>query len=160
MARDQAEIEKSIREQFPIAFGETAVVDAEVYRVKRNALVDYALAVTGPFLSAETVRYQSILLYVSLIFIALHLFKAVSFKLGEVTIVVDRGFLLLYALFIAVIAAAFLIKAYVDFQRNRFTRAKNAEAIVDMQMVILTGQTKLNIETHFYLQTFDDIGAV
>src|SRR5262245_43419803 len=159
MARAEAEIERLIREEFPIVFGDASAIDKEEYRSKRNALADLGLAITGPYLSPETVRYQSILLYMSLIFVALHLFKVVSFKLGEVATVVDGRLLLMYALLIAVVAATFVLKAHVDARRTFFMRVKNSEALKDIVTVLDEAQEKLNIEHYYFRQAFDDMIA-
>jgi hypothetical protein len=49
MARDQAEIERAIREELPIIFGEAEAVDDGVYISKRNAATEYAMTVVAPF---------------------------------------------------------------------------------------------------------------
>jgi hypothetical protein len=71
----QAEIEQSVRSNFPIIFGQSESVDTDVYLKKFRSLVNFAATATKPFMRAETTRYQSILLYVSLVFVSISLLE-------------------------------------------------------------------------------------
>jgi hypothetical protein len=115
----KAEIEQSIRNQLPIIFGEKDSVDRDAFLQKYNALVDYAAAVSAPFLGSETIRYQSMLLYVSLLFLAVRLFRIGQIKIGESPVPVDRNLLVIYALLIVDVSRSGCETAKFSFCRTR-----------------------------------------
>src|SRR5215831_12037578 len=101
--KTQAEIEQSIRDNLPIIFGGKDSVERQAFKQKYDALVDYAASVSAPFLGPETVRYQSMLLYLSLIFLSLNLFKIGQIKFSEMLFNVDKKFVIFYSIFIGTI---------------------------------------------------------
>lgn len=145
MAQDSGEIEQSIRNGLPILFGEAETVDSSLYLAKRKAATEYAIAATGPFLTSETIRYQSILLYVSLVYITVSLFKVGTFKLGDAMISVDHRFSILYGCFILAMAAIFVTKSYVDYSRVQFTREKDDHAFAELSELISLGNLRKTV---------------
>jgi hypothetical protein len=154
----QAEIERSITSNLSLIFGESETVDYSAFRQKYNALVDYAAAVTAPFLGPETIRYQSMLLYLSALFISISLFRIPGLKIGDSVVSVDRKLLVVYAIFILTVIAIFLIKAYVDYQRAHFVRAKNEEVQLELRELMSVGLLRKHIQEYFWLEIFDTIG--
>ena len=53
MTRDKEELEAMVREQFPLIYSMQDPVEADAYASRRNALIDYATAVSAPWLSTE-----------------------------------------------------------------------------------------------------------
>ena len=156
--RTQAEIEQSIRDNLPIIFARSESVDRRAFLEKYNALVDYATTVSQPFLTAETTRYQSILLYVSLIFVSVSLFQIGNVKIGESLVSVNRRFLVIYTIFIAAITLIFLLKVHLDSERARLVRSRNAESYNELDQLLSIGRLKKSIQEYFWLEVFDVIG--
>jgi len=156
--RAKEEIKESIRGNLPIVFGKVDPVDPKAFRERFSAAVDYLLAISEPFLKPETIRYQSILLYVTLIFLSLSLLRIGKVKIGEDVVSVDHRLLVVYTLFIVGVAAIFLIKAFVDFQRARVARNKNAHVMEDSTRLIEIGSFRRSIQQYFWRQIFDAIG--
>lgn len=159
MPQDPSDIERRIRTQFPISFGDADAVDDKIFQAALNDATEYALAATGPYLGAEAIRYQSMLLYISLIFISLKIFAIGDFKWVDHPISVDGKFLWLYASFMAAVALIFLIKCYVDDQRNRLLRAKNSHLLPELKHLLDIATLRIQIENYFWIQVFDTIGA-
>ena len=111
-----------------------------------------------PFLTPETIRYQSTLLYVSLIFVSVSLFQLGNIKIGENLVSVNRRLLVIYTIFIALITLIFLIKAYVDTQRALFARNRNDEVVNELRQFMAVGLQKKHIQEYFWLEVFDVIG--
>lgn len=158
MPRDPSELEGLISHAFPITFGYAQEVDEDDYIAKRNAVTDYATAVTGPFLSTETVRYQSMLLYLSFIYLSIKLFNLGHFKLSGDSIIIDKHFLILCAILMVMITTLFLFKSYVDYLRTRFVREKNDHVISDLTKLISIGQLRGRIQFYFWQRLFYGIG--
>jgi hypothetical protein len=156
------EIEQSIRNNFSIIFGKSDPVDFGAFQRKYNALVDYAATVSAPFLGAETIRYQSMLLYVSVLFLSVSLFWIGRIRIGESLVSVDRNLLVIYAVFIGAVIVVFLTKAYVDYQRARFVRARNDEvldeAVSELQGLITIAFLRRRIQQYFWQELSDAIG--
>lgn len=153
--RTQAEIEHSIRENLPIIFGKSESVGLSTFVEKYNHLLDYATAVSEPFLRADTIRYQSILLYVSLIFISLSLFQFGTIKVFENVLSVNRQLLVIYTIFIGAMTVIYLIKAYTDFQRAHIVRSRDnqvIELINEMSESAITGVLKERIQMYFWYE--------
>lgn len=158
MLNTQAEIEQSVRSNLPIIFGQTDSVDRETFQQKYNALVDYATAVSAPILGPETIRYQSMLLYISLLFLSLRMFRIPQVKIGDQPVSVDSRLLVIYAIFIGAIIVVFLTKAYVDYQRAHFVRTRNDQAVLELQVLLNVGLARRNIQNYFWFEIFDAIG--
>jgi hypothetical protein len=67
-------------------------------------LLDYAIAVSGPFLGTETIRYQSMILYLTLLLLAAKVLQVNEFKFGEHIVAVDQNVFVMYEVLVAVIA--------------------------------------------------------
>lgn len=152
------EIEKTLRTQLPIIFGKKDAVDFVEFRKKYNELIDYALANTEPFLKAETVRYQSILLYTSLIFLSIKYLSILKIKIDSVEVEVSAKLLIAYSVFIGMVALIFLTKAMVDSRRARLLKEKNSDRISELKNLISAGWLKKTIQQHYWLKIFDEIG--
>lgn len=155
--KTKAEIQELIRNNLPIVFGKTESVESDAFRKKYEAMIDYATAVSGPFLGTETIRYQSMLLYVSLLFLSVSLFRIANIKIGESAIAVDRKLLVIYAIFIGVVALVFLTKAHMDYRRASFVREKG-QAYTELRELMVIGLLRSRIQECFWLETFDTIG--
>jgi len=156
--RTQADVEQSIRNQLPILFGKKSAVDTQRYLEKRKAVAEYATAVSEPFLNEQTLRYQSMLLYISLIFVSVHLLNIAKLKIEGQDITVDTRLLALYSILIGLIAIIFVIKAYVDRKRAYFVRGTNDHAILELRELIGVGLVKKQIQHYFWLEIYDAIG--
>jgi hypothetical protein len=154
----QAEIEQSITKHLAILFGGNDSVESQAFIQKYNALVQYVANVSAPFLGPETVRYQSMLLYFSLIFLVLNLFRVGKIKLSEILFTVDKRFLIFYGIFMGAITVIFLSKAYVDYQRARLVRSQNVEASAEVRELITIAMLRKHIQQFFWLEIFDAIG--
>jgi hypothetical protein len=156
--RSQAEIEKSIRGSLPILFRTADAVDGSKLREKYNELVDHAAAVSEPFLRAETVRYQSILLYVSLLFLAVRVFRVSHLIQSGNEIPLDGKFLGIYSTFIAAVIVIFSLKAYVDYQRSRFVWSKTDDLVHQARELIMCGVLTMRVQQYFWQELVDLIG--
>ncbi|MDO6414277.1 hypothetical protein Q4F19_07770 [Sphingomonas sp. BIUV-7] len=149
MARDKDELEARVRAQFPLVFSLKDPVDNEAYAVRRNALVDYATAVSVPPLSVETVRYQTMLLTSALVFVSFGLLDVASFKLADATIALDWKAFLLFGMFVFGVGAIFSFKAWVDYDRAGFSRTKNDTAILEVRNLIAVAQISERVEQYY-----------
>jgi hypothetical protein len=154
----EAEIKQSIRNDLAILFGDSEPTDLRVFREKYNRLVEYATAVSAPFLGPETIRYQSMLLYVSVLFLSISLFKLGGIKVFDTVLSVDHKLLVAYEVFIGMVIVIFLVKAYVDYLRARFTRSRNAGVGSELAALMSAGLVKRHIQHYFWLEIFDAIG--
>jgi hypothetical protein len=154
----KVELEKSIRDNFSIIFGLSESVARDVFLLKYNAFLDSAAAVSASVLGPETIRYQSMLLYVSAFFVSVSLFRLGKIKVFDNLISVDRRLLVIYAVFIGGIIVVFLIKAYVDYQRARFLRSRHQQVTTELRELIAVGLSKRHIQEYFWLELFDAIG--
>src|ERR1700722_10568087 len=150
----EAEIKQSIRNDLAILFGESEPTDLRVFREKYNRLVEYATAVSAPFLGPETIRYQSMLLYVSVLFLSISLFKLGGIKVFDTVLSVDHKLLVAYEVFIGMVIVIFLVKAYVDYLRARFTRSRNAGVGSELAALMSAGLVKRHIQHYFWLEIF------
>jgi hypothetical protein len=103
-------------------------------------------------------RYQSSLLYVSLIFISVNLLKLGNIKISENLLTVYRRLLVVYTIFIALLMIIFLIKAYIDTQRAHFVRRRNDQSYVELQQIMTVGRQKRVIQEYFWFELFDVVG--
>lgn len=154
----QTEIENTIRAGLPLLFGSTDSSSDSEFRTKFDALVDYATKVSEPILKPDTIRYQSMIVYWTLIFLTLQFLEIGRYKVGDAMITVDGRFVALYTTFLFAVGIIFLVKAYIDYQRSDFVRTKNATAISDLQTLMTIGWAKRMIQEHFWDETFDRIG--
>ena len=155
----QEQIASAVRESLPYSFGRAETVDRGLYMKKHDALVAHATAVSKAPLSSETLRYQSMLLYTTLVFVGVYLFKVKELKVADYAITVDRRMLLVYSVFMAAVTAVFLLKAYVDIQRNKFVLSKSPRAYSELQELIQVGILKRRVQEYFWFELFDVIGA-
>lgn len=156
--RKQVEIEKSIRDSLPIIFGKSESIDRGTFLEKYNEFVDYAIAVSQPFLTAETIRYQSILISTSLIFVSVSLFQIDKFKIVESEVSVNHRFLVIYTIFIAAITLIFLSKAHFDHQREKLVRSRYPTSYKELQNLLFIGQEKKRIQEYFWQEVSNVIG--
>ena len=117
----EEEIKGLVRNNLPLLFGE----EDDWSFPAEGAVADHSAALSAPVLSDETIRYQSMLLYVSALFLAVTAFKIREIKLGDNPILVDRSLLIIYAIFIAVVILIFCIKVSLDYQRASFIATKS-----------------------------------
>src|SRR5262249_34214997 len=113
---------------------------------------DYATAVSAPILGVDTVRYQTLLLTLSLLFVSMRFFRFNTVKIFDALVVVDRPLLVIYATFIAAVALLFLIKAYVDYKRAKLTRKKNAEVAYEVPYLIRMRMLRKQFQNYFWTE--------
>jgi len=154
----QSHIEHLVRSKLPIAFGKSEFFDPDSFENNLDPLVDYATKVSEPFLRPETIRYQSILLYVSFIFVSINLFSISKVKIGDSFVYADWKLLLFYKFFIATITILFILKSSVDYERAKFTRRKNIQAFPNAVELINDSLIKRDIQNYFWLEIYDAIG--
>ena len=155
--RAQSDIEMSIREHLPVLFGKTAVVSGDEYNEKLEDLIEHASSASEPFLGAETLRYQSILLYASLILASVNIFKLSKVKIGDSFVSVDKHLLLIYAGFLAGIALMFLLKVFIDYERVKLRREKRAGAIIKIHELNISAIHIRTVQAHFWKMLSDRI---
>lgn len=151
-------IKSSLREGLSIVLGRVNSVDHAEFNKRFQLLVDSAAARSAPVLGAETVRYQGILLYASLIFVSVALFAIRTIKIGDTPISVDHHLLLFYAVFIAIISIVFVVKAYMDYQRAIFTGITNVAAMTETRHLVEIALLKRRIQSYYFLEFFDAVG--
>lgn len=152
------EIKESIVSNLALIFGESKAVDPRTFREKYNSLVENAGAVSAPFLGPETIRYQTMLLSLSVLFISISLFRIGGIKIGDTVVSVDSKLLVIYAVLIFLVIVIFLIKARLDFQRALFVRERNANTTSELRELIGLGMLMKRIQEYFWLEISDAIG--
>jgi hypothetical protein len=156
--RSKEDIKQSIRGNLPILFGKSGVAAPKIVQEKFAALNDSVLAVLEPFLKPETIRYQSILIYSTLIFLSFSLLRIEKFKFGEGVVVVDQRLIHVYMAFMIGVAIIFIIKIYVDLGRARLARKKNLRVVDELTQWLRITISRKTIQHYFWLQIFDQIG--
>jgi hypothetical protein len=151
-------IEQRLRDHFPILFNQTTSFDQKEYRREFKTFIDDAISVSNPILGAEAIRYQSILLYVSLAFAAVYFLDIKHLKFVDVEVAVSRELFIIYAGFIGLISLAFSCKAWFDFQRWNLIRRKHSDAAENLQELVGLGLARKQLENHYWGKTFDMIG--
>lgn len=154
----EAEIKDSLLQNLGLVLGESEAVASSTFRAKYNSLVDGAIAVSAPFLSPDTVRYQTMLLSLSIVFISLALFRIGHIKIADSPVSVDGRLLVIYAVLILMVSLIFLMKASLDYQRARFVRERNVDPSSELQNLISLGLAMRRIQLYFWLEIFDAIG--
>jgi len=159
MARDQSSIEKSIVAAFPSEFGELgAGIDLSTYESLRNEVVEWSATATGPYLQSETTRYQSILLYTTLLLVTAAAFRWTNLKAGGNSLQFDSAGQKFGIAFLALVAAVFGVKAFIDWQRSKFTSYKNPRAVDELLAFIEDERVQSLIQKYFWLELFNSIG--
>jgi hypothetical protein len=151
-------IEKRLRNHFPILLNDTKSIDHNEYRREFSTFIDGAISISSPALSAETVRYQSILLYITLLFAAVHFLELKGLKIADLDIPVSVNFLKIYSAFIFVVALAFGAKAILDFNRWGLIRRKHTDALKTLDGLVDIGEHRKDIEQHYFNQVCELIG--
>lgn len=151
-------IKSSLREGLSIVLGRVNSLDRAEFTKRFQLLVDAAAARSAPVLGAETVRYQGILLYASLILVSVALFAIRTIKIGDAAISVDRHVLLFYAVFIAMIAIVFAVKAVVDYKRaSFFTGITSVAAMGQAQHLVQVALLKQHIQNYYFFEFVDAV---
>jgi hypothetical protein len=150
-------IKDSLRDGLSTVLGRVNSVDQAEFIKRFQSLVDSAAARSAPILSAETVRYQGILLYASLILVSVVLFAVRTIKIGDAEVSVDRHLLFFYAVFIAMISVVFVVKAFVDSKRTVFAGITNVAALGDAQHLVEIALIKRQIQSYYFLEFFDAV---
>lgn len=148
--RSTAEIVSEMRPLFPLVFGVEDEAEEKRYAEKHHALVDYASRAAAPILSAETVRYQTILLTLSLAFASVAFFRFNNVAVFNTVVGVDRSLLIVYAMFVVAIATLFAAKAFLDFERAKLLRTEGATAHAGVRRVIQLRSERKFIQNHFW----------
>jgi hypothetical protein len=154
----QERIQNSLRDCLSIVLGRVKSLDHAEFTKRFQLLVDAAAARSAAVLGPETVRYQGILLYASLILVSVALFAVRTIKIGDAAISVDRRLLLFYAVFIAMISIVFAVKAYVDYKRaSSFAGITTAAATGEAQHLVQIALLKRRIQSYYFLEFFDAV---
>jgi hypothetical protein len=152
------EIQQYIKTNLPLEFGLQETMEATIYRQKFNAYLEFVIARVSPTLSAETVRYQSMLYYLTLLLLAVRFLRVTGFKMGETAIAVAPSVIVLYEILLGAIAVVFMLKAYPDYQRADIASLRNVQAAVDVQEFFSISIAKKMLEDYFWVSLFDVIG--
>lgn len=150
----QKTIESRLRDHFPILFNRANSVDHKEYRKEFKTFIDDAISISNPILSPEAIRYQSILLYVSLVYAALHFLDIKQLKIVDIEIVVSHKLFAVYAVFIGLVSLAFYFKAKLDYKRWSLIRRKHSEAAGTLQELVALGLIRKQIEHHYWNKTY------
>jgi len=152
------EIEDLIQGGLPILFERAAPVDRKDFSEKYDALNDCASASSAPYLSADTIRYQTIIVVYSLLLASISLLKIKGVKVFEAVVVVNHKLRVIYIAFIAVVTIVFLIKVWSDQKRAKFSGNKKDQAVSELTRLIKRGILKKTIQHHFWIKIFESIG--
>lgn len=150
----QKTIENRLRDHFPILFNRVSSVDHKEYRKEFKTLIDDAISISNPILSPEAIRYQSILLYVSLVYAALHFLDITQLKIVDLEIAVSHKLFVVYAGFIALVSLAFSFKARMDYRRWSLIRRKHSQAAETLQELVALGLIRKQVEHHYWNKTY------
>ena len=160
MKRTQADIERAFREHLPRVFGLRAREDRATFREKYVAFLDDVDRASAAFLSPETIRYQSSVLYASVLFVVVVLFRVGTIKIVDTSVAVDLTFLVIYTIFIAMIAVLFSLKFLLDRERASTGKKKQDEAYRELKELIELRAQKTLIQHHFWLEAQNRIRHV
>ncbi len=145
------------QEQFPHICGNDTMSDVRKFQALIGDLNSHIERLTAPFLSASVLRYQSMLLYASLIFAIVHLFSLPTLPETLLSLPVDGPTKILLTGFITIIAAIFLLGYRVDRQRNRLTNAVAAESTQSIKDYINFLMVKRKVEEEFWARLHNRI---
>jgi hypothetical protein len=152
-------IRSSILAALHFAFGP---VDASTFRQRLETLSDFAAKYTKSPLTTETARYQSLLIYLSLIFLAIQLFgpNAISvitpFSRTELH---DAVFMALFSALIIAVALIFAMKVFVDYTVAGFTITSETFAALEVANSIPTLEAnKTRVDNHYVVSLLNIIG--
>jgi len=152
------QIENTARVCCPLVFWNPYAVPEREFLQKYDALADSAAGASASFLSPDAIRYQSLLLYSSLIFLSVSLFKFNTVKILENSVAVDRRLYALYTTFMVLIALLFVLKAYADALRTQAAGTKHALMTRDFTEMMRVGILRRHIQHYFWLELSDAIG--
>jgi hypothetical protein len=150
-------IEDSVIANLPIWFAGDLEADKHTFQEVYNRFLDYASSASGAYLGTETVRYQSMLLYSSLLLATVQFFNFDQITLFEKKISVGPQALLIYTLFMWAIATIFIIKSIIDGTRVKFTEEKNLPALVELIKTTNIALFKRQLQQYFAMNIFSTI---
>lgn len=148
----EAEIQDSILSNLPVAFGEALAIDPAVLTAKYYEFLDSASAASAPFLGPDTIRYQTILLTLSLFLIATSAFRLAVVKLFDVDVPAGGKFFLLYSALIVAVEVIFAVKAFLDSQRAAYVRMKQRNVQNEYLALLSLGLDLTHIQDHFWFE--------
>jgi len=115
-------IKSSIIVALPFAFAKSDSGDSLSFQETFGRLSDFAAKFSKSPLNTETTRYQSHLLYLSLLLAGTRLFGADAIKFEPFTkeFVASSTFMLIISILMVSIAAIFVIKSYLDYTTGQW----------------------------------------
>lgn len=155
---DAGALEQSVRQQFPLLFGDQAVVSTEEFRACHNAVARWAVAAAQPALHAETYKQQWLLASASIGLFALVFFKVGEVRIGDVQVAVDAAVLIWYGVFLALLLASFLLRARLDWRRAMLARKVDADWLYRLQELVREADTRRTQQLHQWLELSHQIG--
>ena len=152
------ELAQSIRNQFPLIFGDRDLVSSADFYEAYNAVAEYTVKSSEPALKSESHKQQWSLAGASIGLIALILFKVGELKIGDVKVAVDSKVLVWYAVFLSILLATFLLRASLDLKRAALARNKDSNKLDLLKDLVQTAFVKRNLQQFFWLELFHQIG--
>jgi hypothetical protein len=153
------EIKTTIRNHFPSIFGQLKQADVRPFFEKYNIYIDFMAGLSGAFMTAETVRYQSIMLVSSLFLAIIQLFKPTHANVSTFTIDITPAFLAIYTGYLFALVIIFLTKASLDDERALILRKKNAHVVAELRSLNELASWRRNAELHFWTKIVKSIGS-
>jgi hypothetical protein len=157
--KTKGEIEYAIRTRLNLLFDRFGHADLGEFTEKYRALLEALTSASQPFLTAETTRYQSLMLYLTLLFVVLHVFALNSFKFADNILPVDQKLRVAFTILICSVLLMFLIKAYVDTQRAKITAQKSDDLRSEVMLLLTIAQLRKRIHSHFCVRIFNAMGS-
>lgn len=148
----QGDLEQAVRRQFPLLFDDQAAVSTADFQHAYNAVAEYAVAAARPALQPETHKQQWLLASASIGLIALIFFKVGELKVADVQVAVDGKVLIWYAVFLALLLASFLLRAWLDIRRAGLAREVDADRLYRLQNLVEAATTRRNLQLYHWLE--------
>jgi hypothetical protein len=156
-------IKSSVLAALPFAFANSGSDDASSFRERYVSFSDFVAKATKSPLSSETGRYQSLLLYLSLLFAGVcflgpQIIKFDPFK-EKADFVGSTTFMLLMSVLIVAVGTIFVLKALIEYKTNELSLIKDSVSSPQLTAFIRLCLTKTIIDRYNWLCIFDEIGA-
>jgi hypothetical protein len=158
-AMTQSEIEVETRLALPAIFNREERVGSKAVRTKLAELNAYATTVSGAYLQPDTIRSQTLLVSLSAFLVVVAFFRIGDIKVlaGARDVRADQNFFIVATVLLVAMAGVFLLKAYVDVQRARFTRERDQALLVQTQALIVDGAVERQFSEYCLQQLSDAV---
>lgn len=151
------ELVDSIRNQFPLVFGDEDLVSTKDFYAAYNAVADYTVRMSAPALGSETHKQQWSLAGASIFLIAMVLFKVGELKIGEAKVVIDGKVLIGYGVFLGIFLISFILRAGLDLKRASLARNKDSQCLSQLTNDVQAAFVRKNIQLFFWLEIMDEV---